>query len=70
MDAAEAAILSRVELEHVLARDVEIGDVVSVEIIRAELASRTWQNINPYASTSEDSRRRVDTEDRRAVLSR
>lgn len=41
--------LSRVELEHVLARAVAVGDDAEAEAIRAELASRTWQNINPYA---------------------
>jgi hypothetical protein len=50
MDAATAATLSRVELEPVLARDVRIGDLVSAEVIRAELASRVWQGFNPYAS--------------------
>jgi len=50
MDAAEAATLSRVELEHVLVRDVVIGDEVSAAVIRAELESRVWQGTNPYAS--------------------
>jgi hypothetical protein len=43
---------SRVELEHVLIALVERGteeDLVDAAAIRAELASRTWQNINPYA---------------------
>jgi hypothetical protein len=49
MDAAEAATLSRVELEPIMARDLELGDVESAEAIRAELASRVWQGVNPYA---------------------
>lgn len=40
--------ISRVELEPVMARDVELGDLAAAEAIRAELAARTWQNINPY----------------------
>lgn len=50
MDAVTAATLSRVELEPVLARDLRIGDLVSAEVIRAELASRVWQGFNPYAA--------------------
>lgn len=50
MDAAEAATLSRVELEHVLVRDVLIGDEVSADTIRTELAGRVWQGTNPYAA--------------------
>jgi len=49
MDAATAATLSRVILEPVMMRDIAIGDDVSAEVIRAELASRPWQGINPYA---------------------
>lgn len=41
--------LSRVELEHVLARDLCIPDPESAERIRVELAGRVWQNVNPYA---------------------
>ena len=52
MDAATAATLSRVILEPVLWRDLELGDTASAAVIRSELASRTWQNINPYASRS------------------
>lgn len=50
--AMQVAGLSRVELEHVLARDLEIGTPEALDnaaAIRAELAARTWQNINPYA---------------------
>jgi hypothetical protein len=44
---------SRVELEHVLASLLrEGGRTEDVEAIRAELASRTWQNINPYQEAS------------------
>lgn len=50
MDAAEASTLSRVELEPIMRRDAELGDVASAEVIRAELESRTWQNVNPYAA--------------------
>jgi hypothetical protein len=47
------ASTSRVELEHVLARCVELGHVDDAAAIRAELASRTWQNLNPYAPVVE-----------------
>jgi hypothetical protein len=49
MDAATASTLSRVELEPILARDLELGDDTSAEVIRTELASRVWQGFNPYA---------------------
>jgi hypothetical protein len=43
---------SRVELEHLaLSLIAEGGQDDDVEAIRAELASRTWQNHNPYALT-------------------
>ena len=45
----DPAGLSRVELEHVLARDLALGLLDEAEAIRAELAARTWQNLNPYA---------------------
>ena len=41
--------LSRVCLEPVMARAAVVGDDALVEAIRAELAARTWQNVNPYA---------------------
>lgn len=41
--------LSRVELEPILWRAVCVGDQADVAAVRAELAARTWQNINPYA---------------------
>jgi hypothetical protein len=44
--------LSRAELEPRLIRAVEIGDAETAEAIRAELAARTWQNINPYEEES------------------
>jgi len=44
--------LSRVELEPVLGRALAIGDTADAEAIRAELAGRTWQNVNPYAPCS------------------
>lgn len=50
VDVAQIPSLSRVELEHVLLRDVEIGDETSADAIRTELASRPWQGVNPYAS--------------------
>lgn len=43
---------SRVELEPVLAASVALGtpeSLADAAAIRAELASRTWQNVNPYA---------------------
>jgi hypothetical protein len=40
--------LSRVELEPLLFRRAELGDVAGVEEIRAELAGRVWQGSNPY----------------------
>lgn len=41
---------SVVQLEHVLWRCLDVGDEPdNVAALRAELASRTWQNINPYA---------------------
>ena len=55
MDAATAATLSRVELEPILVRDLELGDEVSAEVIRTELASRVWQNVNPYDVAEESS---------------
>jgi hypothetical protein len=42
--------LSRVELEHVLARDLELGLAAEAEEIRGILARRTWQGFNPYAA--------------------
>jgi hypothetical protein len=41
--------LSRVELEPVLERRVEVGDMDGAAIIAEELEARTWQNLNPYA---------------------
>lgn len=41
--------LSRVELEHVLARSLEMGLDDDADAIVTELAGRTWQNHNPYA---------------------
>lgn len=41
--------LSRVELEPVLAMLVETGRDAEAAAVRAELAGRTWQNVNPYA---------------------
>lgn len=41
--------LSRVELEPLLAAAVEEGRDSEAAAIRAELAARTWQNVNPYA---------------------
>lgn len=44
--------LSRVELEPLLAASVRRGtpeSLADAAAIRAELASRTWQNDNPYA---------------------
>jgi hypothetical protein len=49
----DLANTSRVELEHVLVRCVELGHVEDAAAIRAELASRTWQNHNPYAPAPE-----------------
>lgn len=52
--AAAASGLSRVELEPWTARCVAVGTPVSLaqaEANRAELAARTWQNINPYEDT-------------------
>lgn len=49
-DLGDLSRLSRVELEHVLGRAIAVGDEADVAAIRAELAGRTWQNINPYAS--------------------
>jgi hypothetical protein len=40
---------SRVWLEPVMMRNAALGDDEAVEIIRAELASRVWQGLNPYA---------------------
>jgi len=41
---------SRVELEHLLASLLtKPGREFDVSAIRAELAHRTWQNVNPYA---------------------
>lgn len=48
-DLGDLGRLSRVELEPVLCRAVEVGDTADAEAIRAELAARTWQNVNPYA---------------------
>jgi len=50
----EIPALSRVELEPVLAALVRRGTpeaLADAEVIREELASRTWQNQNPYATT-------------------
>lgn len=49
----DLARASRVELEPVLAMCLETGDLVGAATIRAELASRTWQNLNPYAPVVE-----------------
>jgi len=50
----EIPALSRVELEPVLAALVRRGTpeaLADAEVIREELASRTWQNENPYTMT-------------------
>jgi len=52
MDPATAATLSRVILEPVMTRDVELGDLVSADVIRSELAARPWQGFNPYGGWS------------------
>jgi hypothetical protein len=48
-DLGDLGRLSRVELEPVMRRAAVLGDAAEVEAIRAELAGRTWQNLNPYA---------------------
>jgi hypothetical protein len=48
-DLGDLTRLSRVELEPVLAADLAAGYTAEAEAIRAELESRTWQNLNPYA---------------------
>lgn len=45
----DPAGLSRVELEHVLARSIVLGLDDDVDAIVTELAGRTWQHHNPYA---------------------
>jgi hypothetical protein len=40
---------SRVILEPELADHLAHGRTTEAEAIRAELAARTWQNLNPYA---------------------
>jgi hypothetical protein len=47
-DLGDLSRLSRAELEPLLLRCVGIGDTVNAAAIRAELAGRTWQNLNPY----------------------
>lgn len=42
---------SVVQLEQVLRRCLDVPEPFNVAMLRAELASRTWQNINPYAPT-------------------
>lgn len=49
----DLANTSRVVLEAVLWRSVELGHDDDAAAIRAELASRTWQNLNPYAPVVE-----------------
>jgi hypothetical protein len=45
----DASTTSRVELEPYLRKLLRIGGrAADVETIRAELASRVWQNHNPY----------------------
>lgn len=41
--------LSRVSLEAVMARAAVVGDEALVDAIGAELATRVWQDVNPYA---------------------
>lgn len=48
-DVLDPTGLSRVELEPLLAAAVEEGRDAEADAIRAELAGRTWQNVNPYA---------------------
>jgi hypothetical protein len=50
----DLASTSRVELEHVLVRVVRVEgpEAFDAAAIRAELASRTWQNHNPYAEAA------------------
>ena len=44
--------LSRVELEPRMVADIRLGTpaaLAEAAAIRAELAARVWQNVNPYA---------------------
>lgn len=56
-DLGDLSRLSRVELEHVLLRAVDVGDVEQAQVIRDELAGRTWQNLNPYDPAGGDNSR-------------
>lgn len=50
---SDVAGISRVELEHRLLRDLELDTPetdATADVIRSELASRTWQGTNPYAA--------------------
>lgn len=49
MTPADVPGTSRVELEPVLERAEAVGDYALADAIVAELAGRTWQNVNPYA---------------------
>lgn len=49
MTPAEVPGTSRVELEPVLVAAERSGDYELADAIEAELAARTWQNVNPYA---------------------
>lgn len=48
-DLGDLTRLSRVELEPMLARSLELGFPDDAAAISDELASRTWQHDNPYA---------------------
>jgi hypothetical protein len=50
-DLGDLTRLSVAELEPLLADALADGDEVEAEAVRAELASRTWQWHNPYASS-------------------
>jgi hypothetical protein len=50
LPAGDQGGLSRVSLEPWMARCLEVGEDDTAEAIRVELAGRTWQWHNPYAT--------------------